>query len=106
MNTNIYILLLILHLIWLSATDFACERRCVFDREFEKSDNLTGYSPVATEIKGTPKLLTWNMKCAKKVWKEATDTSGKQLFYSIAARTEFFHLFLAYLPVSESVVFS
>jgi len=48
MNTNIHILLLILHLIWLSADDFACERRCAFDREFEKSDNLTGNSPDAT----------------------------------------------------------
>lgn len=35
MNTNIHTLLLILHLIWLSAADFACEK-CVFDREFEK----------------------------------------------------------------------
>lgn len=106
MNTNIHILLLILHLIWLSTADFACESRCGLDREFEKSDNLTGISPVATDIKDTPKLLTWNTKCAKKVWKEATKTSGKQLLYSIAARAEFVHLFLAYLPLSDSVIFS
>lgn len=36
MDTNIYILLLILHLIWLSGADFACERRCAFDKESEK----------------------------------------------------------------------
>lgn len=95
MNANIHILLLILHLIWLSTADFACERRCAFDREFEKRDNLTGNSPVATKIKGTPKLLTRYMNGAKKVWKEATVTSRKQLLYSIAARTEFVHLFLA-----------
>lgn len=50
------------------------EKMCLWQGVWE-SDNLTGNSPVATQIKGSPKLLTWCMKCAKKVWKEATDTA-------------------------------
>lgn len=37
---------------------------CLWQGVWER-DNLTGNSPVATKIKGTPKLLTWSMKCAK-----------------------------------------
>lgn len=73
-------------------------------RRVWESDSLTGNSHAATEIKGTPKLLTWNTKCATQVRREARYTYRKQLLCSTAARTSIRSLVFACLLLSNIFV--